>query len=161
MLVVGQRHEAHHAVVQRKVFEGAVEAPHPDGAVGRAAEDALAVGIATTALTSPSHQRRVLTNPCWRRSILCDSLSVRPLMICWPSSITAAAHTTRKCLEGVDERPVDVVQRALALVRAGARPTTKCTPSSSVATRITLLPTEGRALSAIEIHSFMVQSSEA
>ena len=66
--------------------------------------------------------------------------SCEPLMMCWPSSVTATAVTEHRALEGVDERPVDVVQPDLAVARALAKPNA-CASSGSAATQSTLLPT--------------------
>ena len=121
VLVVGQRHEGdHRARVQlpEGVLEGAVEEPHADGAVvRRAAEEALAVG----------HRRHRVARRCARVAGAhealggdaphLDELIIAPLMMCWPSGVIATAFTPAGVpLEGVDERPVDVVQPDVALV---------------------------------------------
>ena len=79
------------------------------------------------------------------------SLSYEPLMMCWPSGVTATALTDVGVpLEGVDERPVDVVQPDLASMSRLPRPTTKCTPSGSAATRARAAHLEGALESAVE-----------
>ena len=88
------------------------------------------------------------------------SLSSEPLMMCWPSGVTATAHTKSVCPVKVwTSVPSTWYSRAswLGLLR----PTTKCTPSGSAATQITKLPTSKvRSRAPSSVHSFAVPSSE-
>ena len=117
------------------VLEGAVEEPHADGPVVRAAEDALAVGHRrhrVNVLGVPDSQ--VLTLALATLHTL-TSLSSEALMMCWPSGVTATARTQSVC-------PLKVwtsVPSTCSLMMPrplGQRPTTKCTPSGSAATHL-------------------------
>ena len=146
------------------VLEGAVEEPHADGVVQPAAEDALAVGHRRH---RPSRQSACPTQVLTRLLVATLHTLTRPprchgapLMMCWPSGVTASATKAGVPLEGVDERAVDVVQPDL--VDGRQSPTTKCTPSGSAATQSTVLSTSKGALeSAVERPQLRVQRRSA
>ena len=80
--------------------------------------------------------------------------SCEPLMMCWPSGITATARTSSVCpLKVWTSVPSTRYSRTSLL----ARPTTKCAPSGSAATQSTTLPIPmARSRAPSSVHSFAV-----
>ena len=149
----GQRHEG---VERAGVFQlgrcsrGCREEPHADGLVPRAAEDALAVGHRrhrVDAVGVPASQ--VLTKALAGDAPRLEELSYAPpLMMCWPSGVTAK-RTPPRCapLEGVDERAIDVVQPDLA---ARCRPQSARRRRSAATARARAAHLEGALERAVE-----------
>ena len=168
VLVVGQRHEGTHpaAGVQLEgVLEGAVEEPHADGVV--AWRPPLRMrwpsGIAATASDVVGVPGAGAHEALGGDAPHLDVLSNEPLMMCWPSGVTATACTVDAGVldEGVDERPVDVVQPDVLLI--GARQGRPQSARRRAAPRRTAprLPTSKvRSRAPSSVHSFAVPSSE-
>ena len=124
VLVVGQRHEGVTArcAAREGVLEGAVEEPHADGVVVRAAEDALAVG-------HRRHRADAVGVPGAgaHEALAGDAPHLDGVVRRAADDVLAVGrhrhrvHRVGVPLEGVDERPVDVVQPDLALVGADAK----------------------------------------
>ena len=169
VLVVGQRHEGARteAGVQLEgVLEGAVEAPHADGGVRRAAEDALAVG-------HRRHRANGVGVPGAgaHEALAGDAPHLDELVIRAADDVLAVGRHRHRAyrvqtvpLEGVDERPVDVVQPDLALLSSAlqSRPQSarrRAAPRRSGCRR-GRFTSKVRSRAPSSVHSFAVRSSE-
>ena len=99
VLVVGQRHEGVTVLVcSSKVFWRVPSRSHTRTVLSSpAAEDALAVGHRRHRQTKPVCPAQVLTRLLVATLHTLTSLSSEPLMMCWPSGVTATAFTESVC----------------------------------------------------------------
>ena len=118
-------------------------------------------GIAATAITVLVCPAQVLTRLLLATLHTLTRLSCAPLMMCWPSGVTATAHAGVP-LEGVDERPVDVVQPDVALVLAHVKADHKVHAVGQRRDAVHVPPptSKVRSRAPSSVHSFAVPSSE-